>query len=169
MEKYFDEHIYIFKYDGIVREEIIKYKFQEKSYSYKMFSEIILKDKELCKMLSEYEIIISVPVSKKRKKERGYNQTELISKEICKRLNIEYAKDILYKTKNTIAQSKLNKEQREENAKGVYEIRNLDKINGKKVLLIDDIYTTGSTVNECSKMLRQAQLKKIGIFTIAKD
>lgn len=134
-----------------------------------MFSEIILNDKELCNILNEYEIITSVPVSKKRKKERGYNQSELISKEICRKLNIEYAKDILYKTKNTIAQSKLNKEQREENAKGVYEIKNLKKITGKKILLIDDIYTTGSTVNECSKILRQANPKKIGIFTIAKD
>lgn len=134
-----------------------------------MFSEIILKDEELCKMLSKYEIIISVPVSKRRKKERGYNQSELIAKEICRKLDIQYAKDILYKTRNTIAQIKLNKEQREENAKGVFEIKNLNKINNKKVLLIDDIYTTGSTVNECSKILKQAHPEKIGIFTIAKD
>lgn len=134
-----------------------------------MFSEIILNDKEICELLSKYDMIISVPVSRKRKKERGYNQSELIAKEISKKLNMEYAKDVLYKTKNTIAQSKLNKEEREENAKGVYEIKNLNKITGKKILLIDDIYTTGSTVNECSKILKQANPKKIGIFTIAKD
>lgn len=167
--KGFDEHIYIFKYEGIVREEIIKYKFQEKSYNYKMFSKIILDDKELCEILRKYEMIISVPVSRKRKKERGYNQTELIAKEISKTLNIKYAKGILYKIKDTVAQSKLNKEQREENAKGVYEIKNQNKINNKKILLIDDIYTTGSTVSECSKTLKQAKPYKIGIFTIAKD
>ncbi|MCI8655687.1 MAG: ComF family protein [Clostridia bacterium] len=167
--KNFDEHIYFFKYQGIIREEIIKYKFQEKSYNYKMFSSIILNDKELCKILSEYEIIIAVPVSRKRKKERGYNQTELIAKEISKKLNIQYAKNILYKTVNTVAQSKLNKEEREKNAAGVYKIKNQEEITNKKILLLDDIYTTGSTVGECSKILKQANPKKIGVFTIAKD
>lgn len=167
--KDFDEHIYIFKYEGIIREEILKYKFQEKSYNYKMFSKIILNDKEMCEILREYEMIIPVPVSKRRKKDRGYNQTELIAKEISKELNIEYVKDVLYKVKDTIAQSKLNKEQREENAKGVYEIKNNQRVNNKRILLIDDIYTTGSTVRECSKILNKVNPKKIGIFTIAKD
>ena len=114
-------------------------------------------------------MIIPVPVSKRRKKDRGYNQTELIAKEISKELNIEYVKDVLYKSKDTIAQSKLNKEQREENAKGVYEIKNNQRVNNKRILLIDDIYTTGSTVRECSKILNKVNPKKIGIFTIAKD
>lgn len=167
--KNFDEHIYFFKYDGIVREELIKYKFQEKSYNYKMFSEIIFSNPKVSEVLKKYDIVISVPVSRRRKMERGYNQSELIAKDICKKLNKKYSRDILIKTKNTTAQSTLNKEQRKENAKGVYEIRKQDKIKGKKVLLIDDIYTTGSTVNECSRALKQANPKEIGVATVAKD
>lgn len=134
-----------------------------------MFAEMILSNNQTCKVLSQYEIITSVPISKKRKKERGYNQSELIAKEISKKLNIKYEKNVLYKVKNTVAQSKLNKRQREENARGVYEIRNKKEINKKKILLIDDIYTTGSTVNECSRVLQKIYPQKIGIFTIAKD
>lgn len=73
------------------------------------------------------------------------------------------------KTKNIIEQSKLNKEDREKNIIGVYEIENIHKISDKKVLLLDDIITTGSTANECAKMLLTAKPKKIGVLTIAKD
>lgn len=58
---------------------------------------------------------------------------------------------------------------REENVKNVYKIQNMDKIINKKILLVDDIFTTGATLNECSKLLKQAGAKKVDIFTIAKD
>ena len=58
---------------------------------------------------------------------------------------------------------------REENVKNVYKIKNVDKIINKKILLVDDIYTTGATLNECSKILKQAGAKKVDVFTIAKD
>ena len=58
---------------------------------------------------------------------------------------------------------------REENVKNVYKIQNMDKIINKKILLVDDIFTTGATLNECSKLLKQAGARKVDVFTIAKD
>ena len=58
---------------------------------------------------------------------------------------------------------------REENVKNVYKIQNMDKIINKKILIVDDIFTTGATLNECSKLLKQAGAKKVDVFTIAKD
>ena len=75
----------------------------------------------------------------------------------------------LFKTKNVIEQSKLTKEEREQNIKNVYSLKNGDKIESKKILLIDDIYTTGSTVNECCRILKKANPKKIGVVVLAKD
>ena len=75
----------------------------------------------------------------------------------------------LIKTKNIIEQSKLNKEERQNNIQGVYNLQNPQKITNQKILLVDDIYTTGSTVNECSKILKQANPKKIGVLVLAKD
>ena len=75
----------------------------------------------------------------------------------------------LIKTKNIIEQSKLNKEDRLQNIYGVYELTNRQLIENKKILLIDDIYTTGSTVNECSRILRKANPEKIGVLVLAKD
>ena len=167
--KNFDEHIYLFKYEATIREEIIKYKFQEKSYKYKMLTKIILSEKNTCDKIEEYDIILPVPISKERKKQRGYNQSELIAREISKNLKIEYEKNALKKQKNTVAQSLLNKEQREENARGAYTLKNAKKIQNKKILLLDDIFTTGSTVGECCRILRSANPQKIGVLTIAKD
>ena len=84
-------------------------------------------------------------------------------------MEIKLCDDVLIKSKNTIAQSKLNKNKRKQNIKGAFKILNSEKIQGKNILLFDDIYTTGSTVNECSKILTRAGAKRIGVLTIAKD
>ena len=88
---------------------------------------------------------------------------------MAKKLEIDCETECLFKNKDTTMQSKLNKEQRKENIKGVYLLKNEEKINNKNILLIDDIYTTGSTVNECIKTLKKAKIKNIDILTIAKD
>jgi ComF family protein len=130
---------------------------------------IILNNKNAFQIVNGYDIIIPVPISKKRLKERGYNQSELIAKQIAKNVQIKIETKCLYKKKNITAQSSLNKEQREENIKNVYIIKNQDRIFNKNVLLFDDIYTTGSTANECCKILKEANPNKIGVMTIAKD
>ena len=149
-KKYFYKHLYIFKYEGIIRQRLLEYKFKEKAYLYKTFAETIIHDKDNIEYIKKYDILIPVPIHKKRKKDRGYNQSELIAKDI-------------------VAQSTLDKKERMKNIKNVFEIRNECKIKNKKILLLDDIYTTGSTVNECSRILKNAGCKEIGIITIAKD
>lgn len=168
-EKNFHQLIYIFKYEGMIRKIILDYKFNEKSYIYETFVNFILKDEKIFKKLQTYDTIIPVPISRKRMKERGYNQSLLIAKKLSEDLNIQLQTNCLFKTKNIVEQSKLNKEQREKNIQNVYELKNEQIINNKKILLIDDIYTTGSTVNECSKMLRKAQPRKVDVLVLAKD
>ena len=129
----------------------------------------MLKNKKIFENIKKYDKIIPVPISKKRYKERGYNQSLLIANEISKQTNLELVNNCLIKTKNIIEQSKLNKEDRQQNIQGVYSIQNEEIITNKKVLLIDDIYTTGSTVNECSKILQQARPERIGVLVLAKD
>lgn len=166
---YFNESMHIFKYNEIIRQRLIEYKFQDKSYMYKTFAKIILKNKKVCGFLEKYDIIIPVPIHKKRRLKRGYNQTELIAKEICKDISLELKTDVLIKQKNIIAQSELNKNERKQNIKNAFEIKSINEIIDKKILLFDDIYTTGSTVNECSRILRKAGAKQVGVLTIAKD
>ena len=129
----------------------------------------LIKNEKWFEILKTCDTIIPIPISKKRNKERGYNQSLLIAKELSKKLRIPVSSKCLYKIKNTIEQSKLNKSEREKNIQNVYELKNKEVLNNKTVLLIDDIYTTGNTVNEASKILKNANIKSIIVLVIAKD
>lgn len=168
--KIFDKHGYIFKYKGKIRSLLIDYKFNNKPYLYKTFARIILNNEKITNFIKSYDLIIPVPIHRKRFNNRGYNQSELLTKEICKSLeDITFRKDVLFKTKNNVAQSTLNKIERNLNVKNAYVVQNKNIIIDKKILLIDDIFTTGNTVNECSRILKENGAKEIGIFTISKD
>ena len=164
------KHIYLFKYEDMIRKNLIKYKFQDASYLNESFVKIILKNEKINEILKSYDIIIPVPISKKRKRQRGYNQSELIAKNLAKFIeNMECKTNILEKIKDNASQSTLTKMERCENVKGVYKIKPNCEIIGKTIILFDDIYTTGSTANECCKVLENAGAKLVDIFTIAKD
>ena len=170
---YFNEHIYLFQYENFIREQIINYKFNNKPYYYMTFEKIFINNKKICDNLKSYDIIVSVPMHNKKKRERGYNQTEIIAKQLSKDVakqgtNRKYVNS-LNKTKNNTAQSLLNKKQRIENAKNAYSINETEIIKNKRILIFDDIFTTGSTANECAKILKKYTNKKIGVLTIAKD
>lgn len=165
----FEEHIYLFKYEGIIRKLIIDYKFNEKAYLYKTIMNFLSKNKKIFEKIKTYDTIMPVPISKKRNKERGYNQSLIISREISKVTGLHHISNALVKNKNIIQQSKLNKEERIKNVQGVYDLKNKQILTKGKILLVDDIYTTGSTVKECCKIIKKANPEKIGIFTIAKD
>ena len=166
---FFDEHIYMFCYSGKIREAILNYKFNEKSYIYHMFLAILKNNKKKLDEIKKYDIIMPVPISRKRLKLRGYNQSDIFAKELAKLYNINYDNKIIFKVKDNPAQSELNKYERINNVKNVYKIKNTIKIKNKNVLVVDDIFTTGNTVNEVSKILKKNKAKKIGVFTIAKD
>ena len=166
--KNFKELISLFNYQGEVRSNILNYKFKEKSYMAKTFTKFLINDKKLFEKIKTYDTIVPVPISKERMKERGYNQSLIIAKELNKYLKLEIAENSLIKIRNVIEQSKLNKEERQNNIIDAYEIKNEPILENKKILLIDDIYTTGSTVNECSRMLKLANPKEIGVLALAK-
>lgn len=158
----FTTHMYIFRYSEIIRKNLINYKFADQAYHYKSFANFMINDRKICGFIKKYDIIIPVPISKKRNKQRGYNQSELIIKEFAKKVkDIQVSTDILFKIKNTLPQSKLNKQQRKYNLENAYEVRKSGMINNKKILLFDDIFTTGSTVEECSKMLKKAGASEV--------
>lgn len=130
---------------------------------------MIIKNKKICRFLKTYDIIIPVPIHKKRMKQRGYNQTELISKKIADIIKIKYTKNCLIKYKNTKPQRILNKQERKQNIVGVYKVINSEQIKNKKIIIFDDVYTTGSTADECAKILKEAGALKVDVLTIAKD
>lgn len=166
--KYYNELAFEFLYEDI-RKLLLQYKFNNKAYLSNTFVKILLQDKILCDKLKLYDIIIPVPMSKTKKANRGYNQTELISKKIAQKLNIKYESKCLIKKKANETQSSLKEKQRFENVKNIFGIENSNIIKNKNIILFDDIVTTGATVNECAKVLKKAGAKKILVLAIAKD
>lgn len=168
--KYFKKHLYIFKYEDTIKERLISYKFNDKVYIYKAIVNFIIKNKKICGFLKKYDIIIPVPIHKLRKLERGYNQSALLAKVLAKNFkNLDCVEDSLLKKINNKPQSTKDKVSREKNVIGAYYLKNKEKIRNKKILLLDDIYTTGSTVNECCRVLKKANIKCVDVITIAKD
>lgn len=166
--KYYNELAFEFLYEDI-RTLILQYKFNNKAYLSNTFVKLLLQNNILCDKLKLYDIIIPVPMSKNKKANRGYNQTELISKKIAEKLNIEYKNKCLIKNKTNKTQSSLKEKQRFENVKDVFGIENKNIIKNKNVIIFDDIVTTGATVNECAKVLKKAGAKTILVLAIAKD
>ena len=158
------QKIFLYKYDDIVRKLLINYKFNDASYLADTFAYLIKNNKKIYDILKTYDIILPVPLHKKRKLERGYNQTELIAR----KLGLIYENNCLVKVKNIKPQSQNDVEKRKTEIKDVFKIQRIEKIKNKKVLILDDIYTTGSTANECIKTVSRAT-KNIGFVSIARD
>ncbi len=113
-------------------------------------------------------ILVPIPLYKKKLKQRGFNQTNEIGKELSKFLKIPIFNNILTKIKQTPAQVELKKEQREKNIKGVFNCQKPGLIKNRKIFLIDDIFTTGSTMEECARVLKTAGAKEIWGVVVAR-
>ncbi len=114
---------------------------------------------------NKFDFIIPVPLHKLRFTMRGYNQAELLSYQISKYTKIPMIKDVLIRIKFTKKQSLIPIEDRKSNIKDAFSIWSKEIIKGKNILLIDDIMTTGSTVNECSKELVVSGANEVTVFT----
>lgn len=112
-------------------------------------------------------IFLPVPLSKGKLKWRGFNQAAEIAKELSKFLKIPNISDVLIKQKETLPQVELDGKERKENIKGVFSCQNKEKIYGKKILLVDDVYTTGATMEECAGILKFSGAKEVTGIVIA--
>lgn len=112
-------------------------------------------------------IVIPVPLHKAKLKKRGFNQSALFGKKLAHALQIDYADDVLVKVKSGTSQTKKNIWRRWKESQGSFKINNADKISGKNVLLVDDIITTGATVENCYRELLKAENVNVGVASMA--
>lgn len=153
-------------YGGIVKTLILKFKYESD------FTAGYLLSKLLVEMIEENniyaDVICYVPMTKKSEKKRGFNQCEVIARHIGYRINIPVS-DCIKKIKNTKEQKTLTKEERVKNLKGAFKVSRVKDIKNKDVILIDDVMTTGATINECKDILKRSGANKITVLTIAKS
>lgn len=155
----------LWRYSGYVRSSLLRYKFHHRrNYS-------IVYGRELAQKLKQqnldFEVITWVPVSRRRKITRGYDQVELLANEVGKHLGMTPVR-LLHKHRHNKKQANYGtRAQRIANVKGVYRAVNLDQLKGKRILLLDDIITTGTTVSEAAKTLKAAGAKVIYAASVA--
>lgn len=153
-------------YNGVLKKLILEFKYNKNFVAGSILSEFlyeIIKNNNI-----DVDCIVFIPSSKKALKDRGFNQCEYLAKELKKRLNITICKDII-KNKNTREQKFLSKEERLKNIKGAFSLKTDKNIRNKKLLLIDDVMTTGATLYECEKLLMKNGATSIKMLTVAKS
>ncbi len=156
------------RYQGVLKDIILLFKYRKFSILGKELARLAYKTLGAKRELfSGLEIVVPVPLHSKKRKQRGFNQAEIIAREIAKLLKIDYEKDALVKKKNTPPQTSLIAEERRQNIKGAFSLKKREKIEGKIVLLVDDVYTTGSTLRECSRVLIQGGAKEVRAISLA--
>jgi len=162
-----DVFLWVYQYSGAVKAAIRRYKFHNKPSYFRTFSQILAYEIKNKLDIENIEMILCVPLHKQRERMRGYNQARLLSRAVSRELNIPDKSNLLVRVKNTKPQSLLGKEQRSENIKGAFRVVNENEIKGKKILLIDDILTTGATLNECARVLKEAGAIQVNAAVIS--
>ena len=117
-------------------------------------------------------LVIPVPLFKDKRRQRGFNQAQLIAEAALKVYSangrLQFVPNVLLRTRDTHSQIGLTGHQRRENLRGAFEVARAEEVTGREVLLVDDVYTTGSTASECAKVLRRAGASKVWVATVAR-
>lgn len=154
-------------YRGQLREMVHLFKFQGRlDIGKKLASLLVTLYREAPEL--EAEAVVPVPLHKKRLKARGFNQSEVLARELARRCRLPLANRALARKKNTPPQSELARHARRKNVARAFVAQSPFPLAGKRVLLVDDIYTTGSTVAECSRTLLAAGARQVAVLTLAR-
>ena len=160
------ELLALWHYEGNVRSSLLRYKFYGKR-SYHIAYGRLLAMKLLEEWDGEFDLITWVPISRRRKFRRGYDQVELLARAVSRELGIPCG-PVLKKIRHNPPQSGITgSAHRRANVLNVYQARNSEQFAGKRILLLDDIVTTGATVSECARVLLTAGAKEVYCAAIA--
>jgi ComF family protein len=157
-------------YKGVIKESIHLFKYSGKEYLGNLFSDLLTKHirSQPDFPIRQIDKIIPVPLHWRRKFQRGYNQAEILARRLAGVFNKELVLNVVYRKKSTKPQFNLSKEKRFENIRGAFKIKESTLIRNKTILIIDDVCTTGSTLEECSNILKKAGAAKIFGLTVAR-
>ena len=167
-ERFFDKGISAFFYNDAIKEAIINFKYHNKRELAMFFAKYMVKTMEREGFL-ESDMLIPIPIHKSRRVKRGYNQAEVLCKEISKLTGIPMKNDIIIREKKTEALKEQGRQERLNSLKNAFAVDNKKKdlIKGKTVIMVDDIYTTGSTMDAMGKVVLECGALKVYFITIA--
>ncbi len=163
----FDALVALCHYRGIVRDSIINYKFYGRETYFRTYATLLIEriaDRPDC---SDIDAVAAVPLHRKRYRQRGYNQSALLSSHIARSIGKADISSLIKRSRNTMSQSMLSGSDRHSNVKKAFSFCGKDTVSCKHVLFVDDILTTGNTMNECCHVLKQAGALRVTAAVVA--
>ena len=166
----FDKARFVFKYNDFAGSLITKFKYSDKTYLSALFTEMLSNLIVRNQLGEEFDFITSVPISRKRLFTRKYNQSAILANQLSAKHNIPVDNQMLYRVKNIPPQTTLRRKDRLKNVKNAFHVpKNLKNyIKNSRVILVDDVFTTGATLNECAKTLKANGVKEVFAITLAR-
>jgi ComF family protein len=158
-------------YDGELRDLIHLLKYEQVIPAAGILGEMLVQAIQKLEIEAESVLVVPVPLHGSKRRQRGFNQAKLIAVAALKRcgsMRGQLVTDVLARIRPTASQIGLTRAQRAENIRGAFRVRHLNKVSGRCVLLVDDVLTTGTTANECARVLRKAGAKQVWVATVAR-
>lgn len=155
-------------YEAALQAAIHLFKFEKRKVLVKPLIQLITAHMPSDCTVAEYDFILPVPIHKKRLRERGFNQATLLANGIAATVGVPVVTDVLVRHMNTSPQSSLDRDARQTNILGAFELRRSKVVWGKRLLVIDDVFTTGATIHEAVKVLWHADPAEIDVLTLAR-
>lgn len=157
-----------FVYEGHCRELIHAFKYQNKTHLRRPLA--LLARERLTEFVASRcpDLIVPVPLHRKRLRSRGFNQAVLLGELLAYEWRLPLERQVLQRVRWTKPQINLSADDRRENVKGAFAVADSVAVAGKRVLILDDVLTTGSTVEECSRMLKRAGAVDVAVITVAR-
>jgi ComF family protein len=177
IERPFERAVAYGSYDGGLRELVHLLKYNGVRPAAGVLGRMLAE--AIAKLESSFEqgevLLIPVPLYKGKRRQRGFNQAEMIARAALRLYSMKVrpgrlrpATDLLLRTRDTHSQIGLTSHQRRENMRGAFAVTRAAEVTGREVLLVDDVYTTGTTVSECAKVLRRAGAERVWVATVAR-
>lgn len=164
----FEVHRSCASYEGILKDIIILFKYRKFRILDKVLADFVLKSLGREESLWwGVDLLVPVPLHPRREKERGFNQALAVARELSGKKGIKLDPHVLVRTRATPPQTSLEAEERKKNVRGAFAALSPEAVRGRTVLLVDDVFTTGSTLEECALTLRKAGAAEVRALTIA--
>ncbi|MCP4404442.1 MAG: ComF family protein [bacterium] len=166
---HFDRAFSVAEYEGILKQAIGYFKFHQKTALGTPLGRLFISHLSDAVDWAQYQSILPVPLHKKRLRRRGYNQSAILARPLARHFKLDLQLDNLRRIRHTEAQWPIKeRHERRKNVRNAFSLRAPEKIQERNIILIDDIFTTGATTNECARMLKQAGAVSVLVLTLSR-
>jgi ComF family protein len=151
-----------------VREVIHRYKYQHALWFEPFLSDLLARAAKAELAAEKWDFIVPVPLHPAKQRERGFNQAERLAARLGKTTSIPMNPRLLRRVTNTPSQTQLSREQRQANMRNAFAPAGAGRLNGARIVVLDDVFTTGATTNACAHVLKRAGADEVCVWTVAR-